>query len=378
MDLAARAGVAIFACALVAAGSPPAIQRTAFGRSAHGEEVLRTEFHNARGMRVAVIDFGATIALIAVPDRLGRSNNVVLSLPSVDAYEKSQRRWASLIGRYAGRIGDARFTLGGVTHRLQPGRNGVTLHGGSDGYDKRVWRSEPFADRGSVGVRYRIDSLAGDQGFPGRLALTVTYRLLRARNELRIEYEARTDAPTVVNFTNHGFYNLGGAGADTVAGHRLWIAADRYAETDARKIPTARLLPVRGTPLDFTKAEVIGDRLRMPSPLIAASDGIDNSLVFAGADGRLRLRAVAEDPSSGRRMEIRSTESSVQLNTGNGFDGSEVGSEGRAYGRYAGFALETQHLPDSPNQPGFPSTVLRPGEVFRSVTSYRFSAGAKR
>jgi aldose 1-epimerase len=201
----------------------------------------------------------------------------------------------------------------------------------------------------------------------------VTYRLMRRSNELRIEYAARTDAPTVVNFTNHGFFNLAGAGRGDMLGQRIWIDADRYAEVDQSKIPTGRLPTVEGTVLDFRKPALIGARLKPSDPLLASSQGFDHSLVFRTPGGPLRRVAWMEDPASGRRMEIDTTEPSVQFNSGNGFDGREVGSEGVAYRQHDGFAFETQHLPDSPNRPSFPSTTLRPGKAFHSMTVLRFT-----
>jgi aldose 1-epimerase len=372
-----RWGVAAALVAMIAIAGPvqaAEVQRLPFGKTRDGASVVRTVLVNDLGMRVAAIDYGATLTAIETPDRRGRIANVVLSRPDIAAYETNQRRYGAVIGRYAGRITDARFTLNGVTHQLEAGRNNMTLHGGSRGYDKRVWSSQAVSDRRSVGVRFRLLSPAGDQGFPGALRLTVTYRLMRKSNELRIEYAARTDAPTVVNFTNHAFFNLAGGGAGTVVDHRVWIDADRYAEVDGRKAPSGALPSVAGTVLDFRSARRPGDVLRPDDPLLAPSNGFDHSVVLRDAPADApRLAGWIEDPGSGRRMTVLTTEPSVQFNSGNGFDGSETGPEGVAYPRYAGLAFETQHLPDSPNQPGFPSTVLRPGRPFTSTTVLRFS-----
>ena len=329
---------------------------------------------NDRGMRAAAITHGATVTAIEVPDRNGVHRNIVLSLPDMARYEATERRWAGIVGRYAGRIDHASFALGGKTYRLEPGRNGVTLHSGSNAYDKRLWRYRTASDANSLSTIFTLVSPDGDQGFPGRVSVTVRYRLMRKTNELRLEYEATTTKPTVINLTNHMFVNLGGAASGTVGRHRLTIAANRYAETDARKVPTGRLLPVAGTPLDFRRSTAIGSDLASDDPLLAPSKGFDHSFVLAGhARTRPQPAAIVNDPVSGRVMSIATTEPSLQFNSGNGFDGSEVGSEGVAYPIYAGLALETQHLPDSPNQPEFPSTVLTPDAPFRSVTIYRFS-----
>lgn len=376
LSQAGRTGAAALIAMMAIAGAARAaeVRRLPFGKTQAGVAVVKTVLRNDLGMSVAAIDYGATLTAIETPDRQGRIANIVLNRPDIAAYETNQRRYGAVIGRYAGRIADARFTLDGVTYPLEAGRNNMTLHGGSHGYDKRAWSSEAISDKHSVGVRYHLLSPAGDQGFPGALRLTVTYRLMRKANELRVEYVARTSAPTVINLTNHAFFNLAGAGAGTIADHRVWIDADRYAEVDARKAPTGLLPSVKGTVLDFTTPRRLGDVLRVEDPLLASSNGFDHSLALRDVvTPAPRLAGWIEDPASGRRMTVLTTEPSIQLNSGNGFDGGETGSEGVAYPRYAGLAFETQHLPDSPNQPGFPSTVLRPGQLFRSTTILRFS-----
>lgn len=372
-----RTGAAAALVAMIAvagAGHAAEVRRLPFGETRAGMTVVKTVLRNDLGMSVAAIDYGATLTAIETPDRQGKIANVVLNRPDIGSYETNQRRYGAIIGRYAGRIADARFKLDGATHALEAGRNNMTLHGGSRGYDKRVWSSQTVSDRRSVGVRFSLLSPVGDQGFPGALRLTVTYRLMRKSNELRIEYAARTSAPTVTNITNHAFFNLAGAGAGTIANHRVWIDADRYAEVDARKAPTGKLPSVAGTVLDFRTPRRMGDVLRLEDPLLASSNGFDHSLVLRAVVATTpRLAGWIEDPVSGRRMTVLTTEPSVQFNSGNGFDGGESGSEGVAYPRHAGLAFETQHLPDSPNQPAFPSTELRPGRVFRSTTILRFT-----
>ena len=368
------AGALVAAAVITGWAHAADVTTASFGATQDGRPILKTTLRNDRGMRVSAIDYGATLTAIETPDREGVVRNVLLNQPTVAGYEATQRRYAAAIGRYAGRIGGARFVLDGQVHALEPGKNGATLHGGSRGYDKRVWTSQPVSDRRSVGVRFTLISPDGDQGFPGRLEASVTYRLMRRSNELRIEYTARTDAPTVINLTNHGFFNLAGAGQGDVLGQRVWIDADQYAEVDQGKIPTGRLLSVEGTVLDFRKPAPIGAQLNLSDPLLTSSQGFDHSLVFRTPGGPLRPVAWMEDPASGRRMEISTTEPSVQFNSGNGFDGGEVGSEGVAYRQHDGFAFETQHLPDSPNKPGFPSTTLRPDAAFNSTTVLRFTS----
>jgi aldose 1-epimerase len=370
-------GIGFVALCLAATGAPAvaaSVHVEPFGRTARGAAVSRIVMTNDRAMRVAIIDRGATLTMMEVPDRQGRARNVVLALPDVAAFERTQRRWGGIIGRYAGRIADARFTLDGRKHSLTPGRNGVTLHGGPDGFDSRMWHAETRRDAMSSSAIFRLTSPAGDQGFPGRLSVEVTYRLMDRMNELRIEYRATTTAPTVFNPTNHMFLNLGGADSGTIDTHRLRLFAKLYVESDARKIPTGRLLPVAGTPLDFRRLRWLVASRAAAHPLLAWSGGFDHAYLLRN-DPAARPQPVAavEDPRSGRRLAIDSTEPAVVFNSGNGFDGTETGAEGVAYAKYAGLALETQHLPDAPNQPSFASTVVRPGHLFRSVTVYHFS-----
>jgi aldose 1-epimerase len=359
---------------LLLAGAAPAvagIQAVDWGVTRAGQPVGRVTLENQRGMRVSYIDYGATLTAIEVPDRTGKRGNVVLSLPSLASYEATQRRFGAVMGRYAGRIGNARFALDGREIALVPNAKGTALHGDPDGYDKRVWQRRDFADSASIGSVFRLVSADGDQNFPGRVEISVTYRLLRRRNEFRIEYAASADAPTVINLTNHAFFNLAGAGSSGLAMHRFAISADRYAQTDAKRVPTGALAPVAGSALDFRRPARLTPRLQA-SALLGDPPGFDHSLVFRDGRGALALVAVIDETGSGRRMQVRTTEPSVQFNSGNGFDGSEMGSEGVAYQRYDGFAFETQHLPDSPNHANFPSTRLAPDTPFRSVTTYRF------
>jgi aldose 1-epimerase len=370
-------------CAAASAPAATGIRAAPFGVTRGGQAVDKVVLENERGMRLAYIDYGATLVAAEVADRHGRRRNILLSLPDLAAYERTQRRFAAVIGRYAGRIGNARYTLDGKTVQLIPNARGIAIHGDPDGYDKRVWRRQDFADAVSIGSIYRLRSPDGDQHFPGALDVSVTYRLLRQRDEFQIEYRATTDAPTVLNLTNHAFYNLAGAGERGMDTHRFRIAADRYAETDANRVPTGALPHVAGTPLDFRRRTGIGELLRTAAavPLLAPPGGlpgIDHSLLFSKPAGAWARVAVIEDVASGRRMEVRTTEPSVQFNSGSGFDGGEIGSEGVGYRRYDGFAFETQHLPDSPNHPQFPATALYPGQVFHALTSFRFSAGRRR
>lgn len=356
----AVAAFALAACDAAFAG----IKVQAWGVTKTGQAVEKVTLSNARGMRLAYINYGATLTMVEVPARGGRKANVLLGLPNLSAYEATQRRHAAVIGRYAGRIGQAKYTLDGRVMKLEANAKGVSLHGDPDGFDKRVWTRRDFADAASIGSVFSLESPDGDQGHPGKLEVQVTYRLLRQRNEFRIEYKACSDAATVVNLTNHGYYNLAGAGGRGLGTHAFEVKADRYALTDGVKVPTGVLASVAGTRFDLRRRRSIVDRM---------GEGYDHALVFAKPNGVLALVATVDESGSGRRMQVWTTEPAVQFNTGNGFDGSEVGSEGVAYRQHDGFAFETQHLSDSPSLPEFPTTVLMPGAMFKSETRFRFS-----
>ncbi|MYM23325.1 galactose-1-epimerase [Duganella sp. FT135W] len=353
----------VLAAALLAAfaAAHAGIRVEAYGVTQAGQPVEKVVLENERGMRLAYIDYGATLVQAQVAGR-----NVILSLPNLPAFERTRGRYGAIIGRYAGRIAGARYTLDSKTVQLAPNNRGIAMHGDPAPYDKRVWQRQDFADKESIGSIYRLHSPDGDQSFPGAMDISVTYRLLRKRDEFRIEYQATTSAPTVLNLTNHVYFNLAGAAANTLEGHRFQIAADRYLETDAARVPTGAMLDVSGTPFDFRRAASVHARL----PSVAG--GYDHSLLFSKTLGVYAPVAVVQ--GGGIRMEVSTNEPSVQLYTVNGFDGSETGSEGVAYQRHGAFAFETQHLPDSPNHANFPSTALYPGQVFRSMTSFRFKA----
>jgi aldose 1-epimerase len=323
------------------------------------------------GMTVAILTYGGIVQRLEVPDRSGVPANVVLGLPTFDDYRAGNGPYlGALIGRYANRIAGGAFTLDGRAYRLPVNNPPNSLHGGTEGFDKRVWTATGTGD----GVELAYTSPDGEMGFPGTLSVTVRYTLT-ADNGLRIEYQASTDAPTVVNLTNHSYLNLAGEAAGTVEGHRLRLNAGRYTPTDATSIPTGELVPVAGTPFDFTATHAVGERIDGDDEQLRFGLGYDHNYVLdrpAGAEGTLVLAARVEEPGSGRVLEVETTEPGVQLYSGNQLDGSLTGTGGVAYGPRAGLCLETQHFPDSPNQPGFPSTVLRPGEVSRSVTVYRF------
>jgi aldose 1-epimerase len=359
---------------LLAAPAPAAgVTIARYGTMPDGTTVDQATLSNGRGMVVKVIGYGATITEIRVLDRRGRRANVVLGYGSLADYvgKNEKNRFGAVVGRFAGRIAGARFTLDGREYRLKPNDGPNALHGGgAPGLDARVWRVRPLREGASSGAVLSHMSPEGEQGFPGALSVTVAYRL-SAANVLRVDYEARSTAPTVLNLTNHSYFNLAGAGSGSVAGQRLTILADRYVETDVGGIPTGRFPPLAGTPLDFRAATAIGARWDAKGPPMSAKGGYNHGWVLDAAPGS--RAAILEDPVSGRRMELATTEPVLTAYTGDYIDGTDVDAAGRPIGPRDGIALEPMHLSDSPNRPDFPTTQLRPGQVFHSTTFYRFS-----
>jgi aldose 1-epimerase len=334
-----------------------------FGSTPDGEEVMRYQLA-AGALRVEVLSYGGVIAAIEAPDRAGRAANVVLGFADLASYLERSPFFGCITGRYANRIADGRFVLDGRTYQVPLNDGPNALHGGGMGLDKRVWKVEEV---GAAAIRLSHTSPDGDQGFPGTVELEVSYQL-SPDGVLRIDYAATSDAPTVLNLTNHSYFNLGGEGSGDVYQHLVQINAERYTPVRAGLIPTGALEPVAGTPLDFTVATPIGARIREGFGQLVRSHGYDHNYVLDG--GTFAARVI--EPESGRVLTVRTTEPGVQFYTGNFLDGTLVGPAGRVYRQGDGFALETQHFPDSPNHPGFPSTVLRPGQQYRSSTEYVF------
>lgn len=341
-----------------------------------GREVDEYTLTGASGLQVSVLTYGCILSRVLTPDREGRLANVALGLSSLEAYETRNQFFGCVVGRYANRIGGARFRLDGREYALATPTPPNCLHGGRRGFDKHVWQVvREIHDRDAVGLELRLASPDGDQGFPGNLEARVTYTV-GGSGELRIDYQATTDQPTVVNLTNHSYWNLRGEGEGSIEDHVLTLAADAYTPVDADLIPTGEIAPVAGTPLDFRQPKRIADGLRSDHPQIAIARGFDHNWVLdrpsESGPRSAALAARLREPTSGRLLEVLTTEPGIQFYSGNFLDGRLSGPSGRAYRQDDALALETQHFPDSPNQPGFPSTVLRPGEVYRSTTVFRF------
>jgi len=350
--------------------------REAFG-TAFGIPVDRYTLTNANGVEAAILSYGGIIQSIRVPDRDGARANVVLGFATLDEYVAASSYFGCIVGRYANRIANGTFALDDKTYTLPVNNPPNTLHGGLRGFDKHVWDASDVSDPSGEGVQLRRESPDGEEGYPGTLAVTVTYRLTDA-NGLRIDYRATTDAPTVINLTNHSYFNLAGEGSGCIYDHALTLNASRFIPTDSTAIPTGELAPVSSTPFDFTRPRPIGAGIRDPHKQIIVGHGYDHHFILDAERGFINpetpiLAAHVLEPNSGRIMTVATTEPGVQFYSGNYLDGTLTGTSGRPYRQSDGFALETQHAPDSPNQPQFPSTVLRPGDTFSSTTVFTFS-----
>jgi len=341
-----------------------------FGQLADGRGVDLYTLTNPSGAYVTIMTYGGILTQVLVPDRAGRLGDVVLGFETLEPYAKGHPFFGALCGRVANRIGGASFELDGTTYKVAATDGENSLHGGRKGFDKRLWTAEPRVTERGPALRLTYRSVDGEEGYPGNLDVTVTY-LWTDGNALHLDYEAVTDAPTILNLTNHSYFNLAGGGP--VYDHEMLLFAERYTVPSAKLVPTGEIAPVAGTPLDFTVPRRIGERL---GEMTNKPQGYDHNYVLTGADGMIAPCARVSEPTTGRVMEVETTEPGVQFYSGNFLDGKITGKRGVVYGQHHGFCLETQHFPDSIHHPHFPSTVLRPGEIYRQTTIYRFGVAS--
>jgi aldose 1-epimerase len=349
------------------------IQKETFG-TIEGKQVFLFTLRNSSGMEVKITNYGGTITSIKVPDRKKKFDDVALGFNKLDGYTSKANTgyFGATIGRYANRIAHGRFTLNGHEYHVPTNDGPNSLHGGTKGFDKRVWDAKDASSASGPALELHYLSRDGEEGFPGNLNVTVRF-MLGSKNDLRIDYTASTDKDTVLNLTNHSYFNLAGAGSATVLDHKLTLAADRFTPIDNTLIPTGSIQSVGGTPLDFRHPTAIGARINEDTEQLKFGKGYDHNFALNGTgSGQPSLAAKVEEPTSGRVMEILTTQPGIQFYSGNFLDG-KVNGIGGAYRYRSALALETQHFPDSPNHSSFPSTVLHPGEQFRSTTIYRFS-----
>jgi aldose 1-epimerase len=376
-----RSGVAMLACAawlLVSAvsigsaqtptaGKGARVDKAKFGTTRDGVAVDLYTLTNANGVVAKVMTYGALMTELHVPDRTGKMADVVLGFKTLDQYQGDHPYFGATIGRVGNRIAKGKFKIDGQEYTVATNDGANHLHGGLKGFDKRVWTAQQVPATDGAAVKFTYVSADMEEGYPGTLTATVTYTLTN-KNELRLDYTASTSKPTVVNLTNHSYFNLAGEGQGDILGHELTILADRYTPVDAGLIPTGEIASVSGTPMDFNRALPIGSRIAQ------VQGGYDHNYVLTHGGGVLAISATVREPGSGRIMDVLTTEPGVQLYTGNFLDGKLVGKSGAAYKKHFGFCLETQHYPDSINHPNFPTVLLKPDKTYKTTTVYRFSA----
>ena len=355
-----------------AAATHDSVVSASFGKAPDSTPVEVYTLVNAHGIRARILTYGGIIQTLETPDRAGKLDDVVLGFDDMPGYVKSSPYFGAIVGRYGNRIARGRFTLDGKTYTLAINNGPNALHGGIKGFDKVVWTAKPFKSDSGVGIVLTHTSPDGDEGYPGTLHAKVTYTLTDA-NELAIDYEATTDKATPVNLTNHTYWNLAGDGKGDILGHVLTLESSAIVPVDSTLIPTGKLMPVAGTPFDFRTPTPIGARIEAANEQIRYGKGYDHTWVLDGArQNGLAHAAHLSEPTTGRTLDIYTTEPGVQFYLGNFLDGTAVGKHGHVYKFRNGLALETHHYPDSPNQPSFPSTILRPGQTYRSRTVYQF------
>lgn len=361
---------AVAAAAEQPARGKPAMTKKEYGKLPDGTVIEEYTLTNGQGATMKVITLGGIITELHVPDKAGKTADVVLGCPDLKTYLAGHPFFGAITGRYANRIAGASFTLDGKEYKLSANDKANTLHGGKKGFDKVVWKAAPQPAEGGVALRLTYRSPDGEEGYPGNLDAVVTFTLTD-KNEVRMDYEAVTDKPTILNLTNHSYFNLAGHDSGTILDHELMLAADKYTPANEQLIPTGEIAPVKGTPFDFVQPAKIGSRIQ---EIKATPQGYDLNYVLNSGGKKMALAARVRDPKTGRVMEVFTDQPGVQFYTGNFLDGTQAGKGGVKYAQYSGFCLETQHFPDSPHHANFPSVVLRPGQTYKTSTVYRFGA----
>jgi aldose 1-epimerase len=350
------------------------MRKEPFGKTPDGMDITLYTLTNKNGIEVGIINFGGAVVSLKIPDRSEKMADVVLGYDSLDGYVTNPAHFGALIGRYANRIAHGKFALDGKTYTLAKNNGENSLHGGTVGFDRRVWTARDISTPGVPSLELKYVSKDGEEGYPGTLSVRVVYTLT-AQNELKIEYSATTDKDTVVNLTNHSYFNLAGQGSEDILGHVLTLHADKFTPVDAGLIPTGELRNVAGTPFDFRKPTAVGERIGQNDEQLKLGNGYDHNWILNRAKaGEISLAAEVYEPKTGRILEVWTDQPGIQFYTGNFLDGTIHGKGGVAYGQRTALCLETQHYPDSPNHPEFPSTVLKPGTRFHSTTIFKFSA----
>ncbi len=348
------------------------VRKQDFGTTADGEAVELYTLTNSNGLKAKIMTYGGIVVSLEVPDMNGKIADVVLGYETLSGYVSNNPYFGAIVGRYANRIANGGFTLDGTRYKLAKNNGENHLHGGIKGFDKVVWSAESFKKEDAAGLKLTYLSKDGEEGYPGNLICTVTYTLTND-NELKISFDALTDKPTVVNLSHHSYFNLAGQGVGDILGHRLMINADTFTPVDAGLIPTGELRSVKGTPMDFTRPAAIGARINEDDQQLKYGGGYDHNWVLNKTDDALALAVRAYEPTTGRVMEVYTTEPGIQFYAGNFLDGSITGKDNKIYKHRYGFCLEPQHFPDSPNKPNFPSVVLRPDQKYTHITVYKFS-----
>jgi aldose 1-epimerase len=363
----------LLAMMLPASGVKDDLKKESFGTTPEGRQVDLYSFVNSHKLEVRVINYGGIIVSLRVPDRKGKLADVVLGFDDFSGYLENKPYFGAIIGRYANRIANGKFSLDGRQYTLAKNNGQNSLHGGLKGFNKVIWQAEPFHNPLGRGVILAYLSKDGEEGYPGNLNLKVTYTL-SDDDQLWIDYQATTDKATPINLTQHSYFNLAGEGSGDVLEHQLELNADQFTPIDKNLIPTGEIRSVKGTPLDFTESTPLGARINAPYEQLVIAHGYDHNFVIRRTEDRVQRAARVREPKSGRTLEVLTTEPGVQLYSANFLDGTIVGKHGHRYKQREAFCLETQHFPDSPNHPNFPSTILRPGKIFHSRTVFKFSA----